>query len=169
MSWKIIIISGGQTGASRAALDVAVAGGIPYGGWCPKGRVALDGPIDAKYQLRETPTEDPLQRMEWNVRDADATVVFTLAAKITGGSKKTVAFARGQDKPWIHLHRGLLAVSEKLVNFLGKHGVRRLNIAGSRESEEPGIYDWVAEQIRKASDLAEKRERAPFQFNYSKL
>ena len=126
MSWDIIIISGGQTGADRASLDWAIKHSVPHGGWCPKGRRADDGALDAKYQLKETPSEEYLERIEWNVRDADATVVFTLAAKATGGSQKTISLAKKLKKPCLHLHCGILAVSEKLVLFMEKHGVRRL-------------------------------------------
>ncbi len=78
------IISGGQTGADRAGLDVAIALNIPYGGWCPKGRKAEDGPIVAKYGLTETPSANYLQRTEWNVHDTDGTIVFTMAKEVTG-------------------------------------------------------------------------------------
>ena len=71
------VVSGGQTGVDRAALDVAIALGFAHGGWCPAGRLAEDGPIDARYPLRETPSADPSQRTEWNVRDSDATLVLT--------------------------------------------------------------------------------------------
>ena len=80
------IISGGQTGADRAGLDVALAHDFPHGGWCPKGRKAEDGPIDAQYELTETPSANYLQRTEWNVRDTDGTIVFTIAKEITAGS-----------------------------------------------------------------------------------
>jgi hypothetical protein len=147
MSWEIKILSGGQTGADRAALDFALENNIAYGGWCPKGRMAEDGTLDAKYLLRETPSDNYLERTEWNVRDSDATVVFTRSEKVTGGSKQTMAFARKLKKPCLHLHQGLLAVSEKLILFIEKHHVRRLNVAGSRESEEPGIYAWVRKEL----------------------
>jgi hypothetical protein len=68
------IVSGGQTGADRAALDWALSHQLPCGGWCPKGRKAEDGPIEAKYPLKESPSASYLQRTEWNVRDSDATV-----------------------------------------------------------------------------------------------
>jgi hypothetical protein len=74
-----ILVSGGQTGADRAALDVAILHGFAHGGWCPKGRLALDGVLGGQYQLRETPSARYLQRTEWNVRDTDATVVFTFS------------------------------------------------------------------------------------------
>jgi hypothetical protein len=84
------IISGGQTGVDRAALDFAIAHGIPHGGWCPAGRKAEDGTIDLRYQLKETPSSNYVQRTEWNARDSDGTVVFSSAPLLTGGSKKTV-------------------------------------------------------------------------------
>src|SRR5438105_2044217 len=87
------IISGGQTGADRAALDFAIARGIAHGGWCPRGRLAEDGRIEERYQLMETPSKDPIQRTEWNARDSDATLVFSIARQLTGGSRKTVELA----------------------------------------------------------------------------
>jgi predicted Rossmann-fold nucleotide-binding protein len=74
----IKIVSGGQTGADRAALDWALAHGVECGGWCPKSRKAEDGPIDPKYPLKETPSVAYVQRTEWNVRDSDATVLFQI-------------------------------------------------------------------------------------------
>jgi hypothetical protein len=146
---RLIIIAGGQTGAQRAALDFAIKHNFRHGGWCPKGRKALDGPLEEKYQLKETPSEDYLERTGWNVRDSDATVVFTLGEKATGGSQKSLTLARKQKKPLMHIHRGVLGASEKLLAFLDKHGVRRLNVAGSRESKEPGIYDSVMRTLEK--------------------
>ena len=144
------IISGGQTGADRAGLDFAIKNGVPHGGWCPKGRKSLDGPLDPKYQLQETPSDNYLQRTEWNVRDSDATVVFTLAEKATGGSAKTLAFASKHKKPSLHLPQSASGQAEKLVSFLKKHNVRELNVAGSRESKEPGIYEWVMAVLERA-------------------
>jgi Circularly permutated YpsA SLOG family len=84
------IVSGGQTGADRAGLDWAIKNGIQHGGWCPKGRRAEDGPIDAKYQLQETPSSNYPQRTEWNVRDSDGTMIFSIGEYLTGGSLKTI-------------------------------------------------------------------------------
>ena len=75
------IISGGQTGVDRAALDVALELGLPCGGWCPRGRRAEDGPIDPRYPLTETPWDGYPQRTEWNVRDADGTLILTPARR----------------------------------------------------------------------------------------
>lgn len=140
------IVSGGQTGADRAGLDFAIAHQIPHGGWCPKGRRALDGPLDSKYQLTETPSSGYPQRTEWNVRDSDATLVFTFAANATGGSLKTLELAKKHAKPHLHVHK---ATSHKdVLRFLNRHQPRVLNIAGSREEKEPGLYAWVLESLR---------------------
>ena len=140
---SLTIISGGQTGADRAALDWAISNNVPHCGWCPKGRLALDGPLDERYQLTETPSDGYPQRTEWNVRDSDATVVFTLAAKPTGGSKKTCTLAGKHGKPCLHLHPKLGNPAGDLVAFLREHKPRKLNMAGSRAEKEPGLYDWV--------------------------
>lgn len=158
MGWEVIIISGGQTGADRAALDFAIKHGVPHGGWCPQGRKALDGPLDPKYKLKETPSDDYLERTEWNVRDSDATVVFTLSKTPSGGSKKTITLAKKHKKPCLHLHRELLAVPDKLVAFLEKHHpIRRLNVAGSREAKEPGLYDWVTSCLERAKAIVDSQ------------
>lgn len=150
-----MLISGGQTGADIAALDVALRYGFPHGGWCPKGRKSLAGPIPARYQLVETPSTSYLQRTEWNVRDTDGTVVFTLAEEITGGSLRTLGFAKKHGKPCLHLCQmsgnfGYRDRSEILLDFVQENKIRRLNVAGSRESKEPGIHAWVMEVIERA-------------------
>jgi hypothetical protein len=96
------IISGGQTGADRAALDWAIKHGIPHGGWCPKGRRSEDGPIDAKYQLQETPSNNYAQRTEWNVKDSDGTVIFSVRKRLSGNSSETLEFAIKHRKPYLH-------------------------------------------------------------------
>ncbi len=145
------ILSGGQTGADRAALDFAIAMGIPHGGWCPRGRVAEDGRISAGYCLAETPNEDPAQRTAWNVRDADATVIFSLSESLSGGSTLTAEFARASGKPLLHLsaNRDLERSAELLSAFLSRYKPRILNIAGPRESGEPGIRAFVRATLEK--------------------
>ena len=92
------IVSGGQTGVDRAALDVARELGVPSGGWCPKGRTAEDGVLAACYKMKETPTADYPLRTEWNVRDSDATLVLT-RGEPTEGTAFTIELARRLRKP----------------------------------------------------------------------
>jgi hypothetical protein len=146
------IVSGGQTGADRAALDFAIAQRLPHGGWCPKGRRAEDGPIDGRYQLKETPSANYVQRTEWNVRDSDGTVVFSIAEVLTGGSKKTVELARKHGRPVLHLSKasGASAAEAALRRFIGEHGIRALNVAGPRASKEPEVAAFVREVLEKS-------------------
>ena len=139
------IISGGQTGADRAALDWAIANGIEHGGWCPQGRLAEDGVITAQYDLRETPKADYLQRTEWNVRDSDATAIISLASQLTGGSLATAKLASDLGKPCLHLS-GLQDAPEnarQLADFLRRHEVQILNVAGPRASGEPDVGAFI--------------------------
>src|SRR5437660_8982603 len=92
------LISGGQTGVDRAALDVAIELGLPCGGWCPKGRRAEDGRIPGRYPLKETPSWVYPQRTEWNIRDSDGTLVLTLS-RATGGTALTIHLAKSMRKP----------------------------------------------------------------------
>jgi Circularly permutated YpsA SLOG family len=124
------IISGGQTGVDRAALDFAIEHDIPHGGWCPKGRKAEDGPLAAKYLLSETPSSSYPQRTERNVRDSDGSVIFSIAPALTGGSKKTIDFAIKHNKPWLHLHKGGAAPEITLLRFIREHTIATLNVAG---------------------------------------
>ena len=145
------IISGAQTGADRAGLDVAIRHGFPHGGWCPKGRKAEDGPIGGQYQLVETPSANYLQRTEWNVRDSDGTVVFTRAKEVTGGSLRTIKFAEKHGKPCIHIWCGLSYLPNQILNgFVRENGIKVLNVAGSRESKEPGIWQFTYQAIENA-------------------
>ena len=138
------IVSGGQTGADRAALDFAMEHGIPHGGWCPKGRLAEDGTIDPKYQLTETTTEIYEERTRQNVRDADGVVIFSISPILDGGSKLTAEFATKYRKPWIHLSwQKTNDPAVELRKFIRKHNISILNIAGSRASNEPGIYEFT--------------------------
>jgi Circularly permutated YpsA SLOG family len=138
------IISGGQTGADRAALDFAMAHGIPHGGWCPQGRRAEDGAISNRYNLRETPGVDYAQRTEWNVRDSDGTVIFSINPNLSGGSQKTAKFTMLYHKPLLHLVRSDNEDSAaRLKRFILDHGIKFLNVAGPRQSEEPEIGDFV--------------------------
>ncbi len=134
------VVSGGQSGVDRAALDVALALGLPCGGWCPKGRWAEDGPIDARYPLRETSTPRPSRRTACNLRDSDATLVL-LAGPAKGGTLTTMRLARLIGRPClvVGLDRSPLPL-RRTRHWLAAKRPRILNIAGPRESEAPGIY-----------------------------
>ena len=136
------VVSGGQTGADRAALDWAIRNGISHGGWCPRGRRAEDGPIARHYALRETPSRDYQQRTRWNVRDSDGTLIFSRAVRLSGGSAYTARCAERLGKPWRHIHPGADTL-ESVTSFLDQHRIRTLNIAGPRVSTDPGIYEYV--------------------------
>jgi len=146
------IVSGGQTGADRGALHFAIDHGIAHGGWCPKGRKAEDGAIDAGYQLKETPSGGYIQRTEWNVRDSDGTVVFSIGRVLTGGSKRTADLARKHGKPCLHLSLQSAGheAPELLREFIERHGIQVLNVAGPRASKEPSVATFVIETLKKA-------------------
>jgi len=138
----LTIISGGQTGADRAALDFAIAHGIPHGGWCPKGRRAEDGSLDARYQMRETESKDYRQRTRRNVADSDATLILNLG-ELANGSLATRHFAERVNKPVrvVALDAGDLATEAARVHeWLADNAIAVLNVAGPRESKRPGIY-----------------------------
>jgi Circularly permutated YpsA SLOG family len=137
------IVSGGQTGADRAALDWALRHEVECGGWCPKGRRAEDAAIHLRYPLKETSSASYLQRTEWNVRDSDGTVLFSIAPVLSGGSKRTVEFARKHKKPWLHVYRDQKAAAEQLRRFVEENGVKVLNVADPRASKEPDVGEFV--------------------------
>jgi Circularly permutated YpsA SLOG family len=146
------IVSGGQTGADRAALDWAIGHGIDHGGWCPRGRRAEDGTIPSRYRLTETPNDRYAERTEWNVRDSDGTVILSVLETLTGGSKRTAELARRHDKPCLHLSRlsGRADAGECLRGFVRAHGILVLNVAGPRASSEPEIGAFVTKTLDRA-------------------
>jgi hypothetical protein len=159
------LISGGQSGVDRAVLDVALARGIAYGGWCPKGGWAEDFPdppgLLAKYpQLQETPLADPAQRTEWNVRDADACLIVVDGGglEISAGTALARDLAHRYRRPLLvaNLANGdtLKQAGLWLRVQRAKHGdALKLAIGGPRESEAPGIYARAKAFI---SDLIEQ-------------
>ena len=149
------VVSGGQAGVDRAALDAASELGVPCGGWCPKGRKAEDGPIEPRYPLKDTPTDDYAQRTEWNVRDSDGTLVVARGAP-TGGTAQTIAFASCLKKPCLVVDLENLIDPQGVLEWAAAFGVSTLNVAGPRESKSPGIYQQAVPFMR-AVLAAERR------------
>jgi len=153
------LLSGGQTGVDRAVLDVALARGIDYGGWCPRGGWAEDCPdppgLLARYpQLRETPLADPRQRTEWNVRDADACLVIvdTGGLGVSAGTTLATELAHRLRKPLLVVDLGEPNILGRAALWLRVQRTRRgdalaLAIGGPRESEAPGIYQRASRFI----------------------
>jgi len=136
------VVSGGQSGVDRAALETARMLGLPLGGWCPAGGWAEDlteppGVRALFPELAETPSADPGQRTEWNVRDSDATLVLTRGAVESPGTAATVTFAQTLERPLLVVDVGVPELVEEWLRTLGRGLV--LNVAGPRESEAPGI------------------------------
>jgi Circularly permutated YpsA SLOG family len=132
------IISGGQTGVDRAALDVALAMGIDCGGWCPKGRRAEDGPIASRYPLVETASTAYSQRTKRNVRDSDGTLILS-RGQPRGGTLLTQRTALELGKPCLSIDLGAPAALAEIREWLDHNAVGVLNVAGPRESQSPGI------------------------------
>ncbi len=142
------IISGGQTGVDRAALDFALEEGFSCGGWCPKGRRAEDGVIAQHYPLDETPSSEYRERTEWNVRDSDGTLVLTHGSP-TQGTALTIELAHGLGRPCLVIDLVNQPHWEALAHWVKENTIRVLNIAGPRESKFPGIYQEVMEFLCK--------------------
>jgi len=147
------IVSGGQTGVDRAALDVALELGIECGGWCPAGRWAEDGVIGARYPLRETPSADPAERTEWNVRDSDGTLLLTAAA--SPGTERTHEAARRLGRPVFTWPADATEDVGLFRRWLQVYGVQRQR---GRPARERGARDLPPGAPRPARVLR-RRER----------
>ncbi len=144
------IISGGQTGVDQAALDVALELGIPCGGWCPRGRWSEAGPIDEHYPLTESPSADPAERNERNVRDADGTLIIARGGveNLTGGTALTHRLAAQQGQPMLAVDPTDPGAAEAVTQWIEQHTIRSLNVAGPRASTQPGIGDLATALLR---------------------
>jgi hypothetical protein len=133
------IVSGGQTGVDRAALDAALAADILCGGWCPAGRWAEDGLIPPRFPLRETASADPAERTRLNVRDNDGTLVLC-AGPLAGGTALAAEHARALGRPLLVLDPAEPGAVEAAAAWVSVRNIGTLNVAGPRESEAPRIY-----------------------------
>jgi hypothetical protein len=132
------IISGGQTGADRGALDAAIALGMEHGGWCPHGRQAEDGRIPDCYLLEETDSPDYPVRTERNVVEGDATLIF-YRGQLSGGTLLTLRLAEEHGRPCLAVDLDSPIPLGEICKWFEEHGVEVLNVAGLRESQSPGI------------------------------
>jgi predicted Rossmann fold nucleotide-binding protein DprA/Smf involved in DNA uptake len=138
------IVSGGQTGVDRAALDVAIIQGIPCGGWCPAGRRAEDGPISLHYPLTETGSKKYPKRTSLNVRDSDGTLILT-GDELVGGTLLTKNLAVKQKKPFLVVELPGLKKIQTARSWIIDNQIKILNVAGPRESSDKNIYQLATD------------------------
>jgi hypothetical protein len=160
------IISGGQTGVDRAALDVAIERGMSWGGWCPKGGRAEDfakepGLLSEYPKLRETPLSQPEQRTEWNVRDSDAILIIAdrVGLSASKGTRCAREWADHYGKPLLVVDASQTGAAAQVADWLRaqrkRFGARMaLGIGGPRESEAPGIYTSTRRLLASVLDRA---------------
>jgi hypothetical protein len=144
------IVSGGQTGADRAALDVALEMGIPHGGWIPKGRKTEEGVLPEKYRLKEMPTRSYADRTERNVLESDGTLILS-HGRLKGGSALTRELAVKHGRPWLHVDfktANPFMAARNIRYWAMRHEIKVLNVAGSRASEDPEMYESAAKLLR---------------------
>ena len=137
-----MIVSGGQTGADRGALDAALALNVPIGGWVPKGRLAEDGRIPDVYPMQESDSPDYAVRTRLNVRDSDGTLIISHGS-LRGGSAFTEQCALELGRPWMHVDLTAQSIEQALDgvrSWIARHEVLKLNVAGPRHSQDPEIY-----------------------------
>jgi hypothetical protein len=154
------IISGGQTGVDRAALDVALKNGIESGGWCPSGRLDEFGRIPDRYPVRELRTGGFTERTLQNVKDSDGTVIV-YPGKLTGGTEQTVQFCVGHQRPHLLVDASRVSSEDaaRLIGeFVRKHKINVLNVAGPRQSEWAQGYDYAAFTLEAFANYEQEHE-----------
>ena len=168
------IVSGGQTGADQAALDVALKLGIPHGGWIPKGRLTEEGTLDTKYQLKEMSGASYNQRTEQNVIDSDGTLIISHGS-LSGGSEYTREMAVRHGRPCLHINLNSAVhfqAAQQIQSWIRANDIKVLNVAGPRASKDPDIYTATVDILETALHLEviesvmtgpapEDRKRAP--------
>jgi hypothetical protein len=139
------IISGGQTGADQAALDIAMKWNIPHGGWLPKGRLTEAGRLSERYNMQEMPTESYAARTEQNVIDSDGTLILS-HGPLSNGSKYTKIMAEKHSKPCLHVdlnETDVINAARNAYDWVVNFKIQNLNVAGTRASTDPSIYQVV--------------------------
>ena len=143
------IVSGGQTGVDRGALDAALEAKFACGGWCPAGRIAEDGPIAARYPLAELPGGGYEERTLKNVVDSDGTAIF-YNGELEGGTRLTAEYCQQHRKPCELLNAARLSPDEaaqEILAFVAGRNIRVLNVAGPRASKWPGAHDYAHDAV----------------------
>lgn len=149
------IVSGGQTGADRAALDAAIEIGIPHGGWVPRGRLAEDGVIAPSYHLSEMPTDSYADRTEQNILDSDGTLILSHGA-LSGGSALTQALAEKHERPCLHIDLDRIPAfkaAAMIAAWTARQHIHTLNVAGPRASHDPDIYQKTKDILMAACHI----------------
>ncbi|MBI9035245.1 MAG: putative molybdenum carrier protein [Bacteroidales bacterium] len=145
MGRQLSIYSGGQTGVDRAALDAAIECGLWHGGWCPQGRLAEDGIIPRKYRLKETREDDYEVRTELNVNQTNGTLIL-IDQDMDEGTELTMEICESFQRPYLISNIDLISL-EDLESWVDEYQITSLNIAGPRESSEPGIYSKAVKKL----------------------
>ena len=150
------IISGGQTGANRAALDFAIEFDIPHGGWVRKGRKAEDGVLPDEYRLAEMPTDSDPKHIERNVIDGDGTLMLS-HGELTGRSALSAKMAEKHHRPWLHIdftETNGFEAARAINTWIIENEIETLNVAGPSASKDPEIYDATYKTLAAAFHLA---------------
>jgi hypothetical protein len=153
---QIRIVSGGQTGVDRAALDFALELGIPCGGWCPEGRLAEDGRIADRYPLKELPGGGYRERTHQNVRDSDGSLII-YKGELEGGTAETVRFCRQIAKPYVLINAVDTPAKDAAAairEFVRQHRIQVLNVAGPRHSKWPDAGSYVMAMLQEFAAAA---------------
>jgi hypothetical protein len=157
------IISGGQTGAARAALDVAIALGIPHGGWIPRGRITEKGPLPEKYRLQEMPSDRYPRGTEQNVMDSDGTLIIA-RGKLTGGADYTRQMTLKHKKQLLGVDLDqidLFKAASLVASWIKMRRIAILNVAGPRASKDPQVYSDVINILERAIQILRDEENRP--------
>lgn len=146
-----LVIGGGQTGADQGGLEFAIVHGIPHGGWCPKGRICEDGIIPSRYRLVETDTTDYRLRTKLNVLASDGTVIIH-RAPLSGGSRLTRDLCSQHRRAFLLIDFGQTVpeAAVSLRQWAWQHGIKVLNVAGSRESKCHGVRQFTVDVLTQA-------------------
>ena len=139
------IISGGQTGVDRAALDGALKHGIECGGWVPAGRLDEFGRIPDRYPVKELLDGSFAERTLQNVKESDGTLII-YPDQLYGGTQQTAHFCREQKRPHLLIDASKISIeraADLIAKFVGGQKITTLNVAGPRQMEWPEGYDYA--------------------------